>query len=472
MAAILTDRFRVVLAENFRTRIAIGENDTLNAAGVPPVELWLFFAKSEQWANNTPLAPVDNQESTFDIYDQIIGLKKISSADIRGVIRNNKWQSGTIYDIYRDDYGKVKSTVGAVINYVQGLSFENHLYETNFYVVTSEYKVYKCLANGSNGPSTIEPSSTTNAPFSLVDGYTWKYMYSINANDFEKFKSDEYVPVPESTSIDPNNVLPPSSNFGGAVYNVLIDAPGTGYLSNQEFDIIGDGQNGRVRIISTDATGGITSIKVINPGSGYTYAQINADGGTSAVLNPIITPKEGIGQYINLELGSYRLSLHAKLEKDDFIFGNDFSVVGILYNPIITASGITAIGTKQMVLTAGLTNAAETYNDAQIVGGTSGASGRIVHYEADNENMIYTIYYTQENIQGYGINSAGVRTEFQPGEVVTISGTEQATISSGNTAVKQSELKRGSGEIIYIDNRNTISRAEDQTEDFKIIVEF
>ena len=471
MAAILTDRFRVVLAENFRTRIAIGENPTLNAAGVPPVELWLFFAKSEEWATGVPTAPVDNQESAYEIYDQIIGLKRISSSDIRGVIRNNKWQSGTIYDIYRDDYGKVRSTVGSVINYVQGLSFENHLYETNYYVVTSEYKVYKCIGNNSNNASTIEPSSTTSAPFTLADGYVWKYMYSINANDFEKFKSDEYVPVPESTSIDANNVLPPASNFGGAIYNVLIDAPGTGYLSNQEFDIVGDGENGRVRVISTDAAGGITSIKVVNPGSGYTYAQINADGGTSAVLNPIITPKEGVGQYINLELGSYRLALHAKLEKDDFIFGNDFSVVGILYNPTITAAGDIAIGTKQMVINAPLVNAAETYNDVQIIS-NNGASGRIVHYEADNVNLVYTIYYTQENIQGYGIDSSGVRTEFQPGDVVTIGGTEQATIASGNTSVKQSELKRGSGEIIYIDNRNTISRAEDQTEDFKIIVEF
>ena len=468
MAAILTDRFRIVLAENFRSRLIIGENSALNAAGVPPVELWLFFAKSEQW-NGTPDAPVDNQEASFNIYDQIIGLKRISSADVRGVIRNNRWQSGEKYDIYRDDYGKVipDEENPNLNNFVQGLKFENHLYETNFYVVTSEYKVYKCLNNNYNGPSTIEPSSTSSAPFTLADGYVWKYMYSINANDFEKFKSDEYVPVPEATSIDPNNVLPASSNFGGSIYNVIIDAPGTGYQAGDEFDIIGDGQNGKVRVLSTNVDGGILTIKVTNPGSGYTYAQINPQTqGLTAILNPIISPKEGIGQIINLELGSYRLALHAKLEKNDFIFGNDFSVVGILYNPTITANGDKAIGTKQMILSGSLTNSPEEYNDKKITS-SSGASGRIVHYEGTTN----TIYFTQENIFGYGINSSGVRLEFQPGDVVTIE-SEQATISTGTTSVKQSELIRGSGEIIYIDNRNTISRAEDQTEDFKIIIEF
>lgn len=468
MAAILTDRFRIVLTENFRSRIIIGENPGLISAGVSPVELWLFFAKSEEWTG-VPDAPVDNQEASFNIYDQIIGLKRISSADVRGVIRNNKWQSGEIYDIYRDDYGKIipNQTNPNIVQYVQGLKFENHLYETNFYVVTSEYKIYKCLSNNYNNPSTIEPSSITSAPFTLADGYVWKYMYSINANDFEKFKSDEYIPVPEQTSIDQNNILPASSNFGGSIYNVIIDSPGTGYKADDEFDIIGDGENGRVRVVSTDVDGGIVSLKILNPGSGYTYAQIDAvTQGVNAQLNPIISPKEGIGQNINLELGAYRLALHSKLEKSDFIFGNDFSVVGILYNPTITANGDIAIGTKQMILSGPLGNAPEEYNDLQIIS-NNGASGRIVHYEGTTN----TIYFTQENIFGYGINSSGTRNEFEPGDIVTI-GNEQATISSGTTSVKQSELIRGSGEIIYIDNRNTISRAKDQTEDFKIIIEF
>ena len=116
-----------------------------------------------------------------------------------------------------------------------------------------------------------------------------------------------------------------------------------------------------------------------------------------------------------------------------------------------------------------------TYDDAKIEGATSGATGRVIHYES--ANGVFTIYYTQENVLQYGLTSTGTKPNFVAGENVTITpiggSVEQKTVDSdASTAVKDSELTRGSGEIIYIDNRATISRADDQTEDFKIILEF
>ena len=302
-------------------------------------------------------------------------------------------------------------------------------------------------------------------------------MFSVNANDFERFKSDEYIPIPEVSSIDVNNAIAPTSNYGGAIYNVVIKTPGTNYTANSEFDIIGDGQNGRVRITSTDATGAITGLKVLNPGTGYTFAQINTTGGSNAILEPIISPREGLAtpQGMALELGAYRLALHCKLENDDFVFGNDFSVVGIIYNPVVTGSGATLNGARKMTLSystpgvSPLANAQEDYDDLLIStpGGGSGASGRIVHYEPDTVNNIYTIYFTQENILTAGQNGDGSRPSFVDGETIII-GSETVTINT----VSEPDIVRGSGEIIYIDNRNTISRAQDQTEDFKIILEF
>jgi hypothetical protein len=482
MAAILTDKFRVVFAEKFKEAIALGENATLTAllkAADPNYEatsVWLFFAKPTNWINNIPLDPIDNQENHYKIYDQIIGLKRVTSSEIRGVIRTNTWTSGTTYDIYRDDYGNIVSQVGAVTTYIQSNNFEQKLYETNFYVITSEYKVYKCLANNNGSASTVEPSSTNNAPFTLSDGYTWKYMYTINANDFEKFKTDEYVPIPALSAIDPNNVVASGDNYGGAIYNVLITTQGQGYQTGQQFDIVGDGENGKIQVETVSADGGITSIKIINPGSNYTYARINSVGGSGATFNPIITSKEGLGKFIGRELGAYRIALHARLDKNDFVFGNDFSIVGLLYNPIISQGvGNIAIGTKQLKLTAALSNSnANVYNDLSIVDSVTGASGRIVHYEADIQNDDYRIYYIQEDLVGYGLNSEGLKFDFAPDSNINIAnGQETATIAAaGLSSVKDSEVKRGSGEIIYIDNRNTISRSEDQTEDFKIIVEF
>jgi len=297
-------------------------------------------------------------------------------------------------------------------------------------------------------------------------------MFTVNANDFEKFKTDEYVPIPEDSAIDSSNIIAPAANLGGAIYNVLIDNAGTGYLANTEFDIVGDGTNGKVRITSTNQSGGITGIKVVNPGQGYTFGQVNLSTGQNGVLKPIITGKEGLGQKIGRELGAYRIAMHAKLQKDDFIFGNDFHVVGLLYNPVVSTSSGIAIGTKQLKLTASIGNTPGQWDDADMTGAISGATGTVVHYD----DISKTVYYTQENILSKGMTSTGTKPLFQAGESVNFSvpgnATDRTIISDASTAVKDSELTRGSGEIIYIDNRATISRAEDQTEDFKIIVEF
>lgn len=477
MAAILTDRFRVVFAEKFIEAITVSENPVAVGSGlVDPTSIWLFFAKSVQWENDVVLNPTDNQQDAYKIYDQIIGLKKIPSSEIRQVIRNNPWVKNTIYDIYRDDYGSTINTPGTTTNIVQGLNFEQHLYETNFYVVTSEYKVYKCLSNNKNSPSTIEPSSISAAPFKENDGYIWKYMFTINANDFEKFKTDEYIPIPASSVA--SNRIPSGANYGGSIYNVVIESAGSGYTSNTTYDIVGDGQNGQVRITSVSQNGAITGVSVINPGSNYTYAQINLGTGTNGILKPVIAPKEGIAVDFGRELGGYRVALHAKLENSDFVFGNDFSVVGLLYNPLLTTSSNKAIGTKQIQLSGPLAGGTE-YNDKSIrvtqhTGGSlaigeTAATGRIVHYEPTTG----IIYFTQENEIGFGMNVDGKRAAFLPGDTISIGNDQEtAVISNTNEAVKTSELQRGSGEIIYIDNRSTISRAKDQTEDFKIILEF
>ena len=462
MAALLTDRFRVVLAENFRNRVLLGES-----GGADPVNLWLFFARSDTWGGGLPPDPTDNQDAAFDIYDQMLGLKKINASNIRGVIRNNTWQSGTIYDIYRNDYGT------EVLNnqYISGLRSEIKLYETDFYVVTSEFKVYKCLNNNNATASTEEPTSTSSAPFTTTDGYVWKYMYSVSASDFEKFKTDDYIPIP-LTSV-PGNQISPSTNFGGSIYNVIVSAAGTGYNVDDTFNIVGDGQDARFEVTSVGENGEIRSVRIVNPGQGYTFGAAEPDDsqGSNAQFYPIFSPKEGLANVISLELGSYRLALNAKIESTDFPFRNDFSVVGIIYNPIM-APGVTdiAIGTKRMALQEPLTDTPDP--DELITGGVSGASGKLIQYV--EEGGIYYIYYTQENILNEGLNSSNQKPAFQAGEniSVTAGGGSAKTGSIAVDGLTDSDIVRGSGEIIYIDNRSPITRATDQTEDFKIILEF
>jgi len=489
MAALLTDKFRVILAERFKERITLDENDSTKSG------LWLFFARPRDWTNylgdpsNVPTNPVDNQEVAFEIYDYIIGLKKVPPSEVRQVIRNNKWTSGKIYDYYRHDYGSVVDNTqnnGNTIIYQLGVKNEAKLYETEYYVVTSEYKVYKCLDNASNSASTIEPSSTSQSPFLLSDGYTWKYMFTVNAGDFEKFKSDEYIPIPENSEV--TNRITSSSNYGGAIYKVDIKVSGSGYSTGDIFNIIGDGSNAQVRVTTVNSNGGISGLKVINPGTGYTYGQIdtslvvNSQGneqagtGSSANLTPIISPKEGIAVDFAKELGANRCVLHARLESNDFVFKNDFTVVGLILDPEFTGSPTsTAIGTHVMTLKDPLPNINNpTQVEDQQIRVTSGsapfATGTVVHYEDDGTTR--KVYFHQENLAQYGLDSRGVRTPFVKNDDIAIAALTSGSIQDSADAVSSPQLLRGSGDIIYIDNRNQISRAQDQTEDFKIILEF
>ena len=62
----------------------------------------------------------------------------------------------------------------------------SRLYDSNYYVINSEYKVYVCIDNGSSGINTTgnasldEPTFTDLEPTAAGvsgDGYVWKYLF-------------------------------------------------------------------------------------------------------------------------------------------------------------------------------------------------------------------------------------------------------------------------------------------------------
>ena len=357
MAAILTDKFRVVFAEKFKDAIALKEIPGISGVSALPAsslaEVWLFFAKATGWTNfdgtatNIANDPVDNQSSNFKVYDQIIGLKRVTSAEMRSVIRNNKWASGTVYDIYRHDYGDVTNVVGNIKTYVQSNNFEQHLYETNFYVVTSEYKVYKCLDNNNNATSDEEPTGVSTSVITTTDSYKWKFMYTLSAAQQANFLSTDFMAVsPNSNpSSDQSNVI--SAAVDGSIDIIKIKAGGSGG-TNGTFtgvNIRGDGSGGVATV--TVAGGAVTAVAVTSPGSGYTFAtisnqQIVTAGATSlsgAELDVIIPPKGGHGANAVEELGAFFVMLNTSLEgtesanSGDVSVANDFRKVCLIRDP-------------------------------------------------------------------------------------------------------------------------------------------
>ena len=72
--------------------------------------------------------------------------------------------------------------------------------------------------------------------------------------------------------------------------------------------------------------------------------------------------------------------------------------------------------------------------------------------------------YHQNDESGY--------KHFVNGETIT-GGTSSATGAlEGSNAIRASETLAGSGDIIFLENRNPINRTATQIEDIKVIIEF
>ena len=133
-----------------------------------------------------------------------------------------------------------------------------------------------------------------------------------------------------------------------------------------------------------------------------------------------------------------------------------------------------------------LTSQSGTYSaDEKITQTTTGAIGKVVEWDS----TLGILYYQQERYADYGtVSATGSNTAFSGANVVTGAssgavGTPDSTADSAVTLANGNsitftdgyanpELQPDSGNIIYQENRKPISRATDQTEDIKIIVEF
>jgi len=174
---------------------------------------YIFAAKSTPWQNDNDPPPVDNSVNSFDykINNEILFGKLVSLGYSRLMIPRYDWSFGTVYARYDDN--------------------DPDLFDKMFYVVTSEagnYNVFKCLNNNGGAASTVQPLLAETAAddvfYSTSDGYQWKYLYSIDAINYNRFATVDYVPVIPNTAVSGNAVY-------GAIETYIIDSEGANYNS-------------------------------------------------------------------------------------------------------------------------------------------------------------------------------------------------------------------------------------------------
>jgi hypothetical protein len=489
MPAIITNKFRIHNSEQFTESFSEASSNTYYLAIGRPQGFGTSTRGDSRTDNEgtdaAPLTPADSVQEEFFTFDDLLAAKKIASSDVSYVIPRRNWTTSTIYDYYRQDYGnRITGTTTTQSSYSGATS----LYDATFYVMSSAYNVYKCLDNNSNAASTTEPTGTSTSVLTTADGYKWKYMYTLSATQQTNFLSTDFMAVSTNATVS-------AAAVDGAVRIVKIKSTGSGGTTGTftGISIRGDGSSGTVSV--TVSGGVITAVTVTNVGSGYTFAYIRnsdivtagATGLTGAELDVIIEPKGGHGFDAVKELGGFYVMLNTNFEgtessnTGDFTVTNDFRKICLIRDPFSSgsaASATTLRGTKAIRFAA--SPAPGTFQvDEEINQATTGAVGKVVEWDATNR----ILHYIQTRFNDEGVDSNGNLTAFSGANVVTgqtsnatgtpsSTGSETAdniTFTSGYSA---SEIDADKGDIIYIENRSPITRASDQTENVKLIIEF
>ena len=485
MPAIITSKFRRNNAQAFQTSFGSSGNKYYLGIGKPSA----FGTKTRPdgrtenlGTDSTPITPADSVQQEYDTFDDLLAVKRITSSDVSFAAPRINWTSGTVYDYYRHDYGN-RITGGTSIQSAN--SGATNLYDANFYVMNSNFQVYKCLDNNNNGQSTIEPTGENTLILETSDNYKWKYMYTLSASAQANFLSTDFMGVSSNSTVT-------NAAVDGAVNIVKIKTPGTGGTNGTYTNIPmrGDGSNGQVSI--TIASGSVTAVSVTNAGTGYSYANIrvsdiNVAGGgslTGAELDCIIEPKGGHGFDPFEELGAFFVILNTSFEgaetanSGDFTTTNDFRRVALIRDPKSAGSAatVTTLRATRAVRFSGTPGSFQV--DEKITQTNTGAVGKVVQFDSANK----ILFYTQTRYNDEGVDANGNKILFSGTDVITgatssATGTPTGVTETINNVSLVSghslpEIDEDSGDVMYIENRAPVARSVDQTENVKLIIEF
>lgn len=440
MNILVTKNIKIDLAEEFIESVSEPASTLL----------YVTLGKNTPWANDS--APENANDSIFDqnaLWNNMIGGKKITGNDVSLVAKRIDWTSNTVYTQYDDR--------------------ANNLYNdnVNFYVLTDDYNVYKCLYNNNGAPSTIKPTYISfNTVSNESDGYIWKYMLTLGNRDRARYLTSEWMPLRKITVDDGSlQYQVQREAVEGSIDVILVSNTGQNYTnsSNILVTIRGDGVGATATASLNVTTNTISSISMTNRGQNYSYANvtITGGGGSGATARAIMPPFGGHGSYPVYELGASTILISVKIRPDEegvFLPVNDFRQVGVIRNPYIygTSNAFSNIAFSQ-ALSLTLAGSGPDYQQDEIVyqgaSPTTGTfSGRVLSSNAISGLLYLTEYTgTPTTTNLFGANSGALKFVVD---------------------VDTPELRKRSGQVIYMDNIEPITRSEDQIENIKIAIKF
>jgi len=511
MSSIFTKDFKVKLVTDFIADVA-------NTNGTSS-RYYITLGRLDEWPNeNSPTSASSSvQAYTYELYNNMIAGKRITSNDVSYMLERNTWTFNTIYDYYSH--------------------LDSNLQDKTFFVVTASRSIYKCLFNNYGKPSTVEPTSTsTSGIYQTADGYVWKFMGRISAVTFNSFVTDTYIPAIIDTnvknaavngSLDVLVVSSAGNNYvniidQGSVESVLnsqvykiantststadgyyndsafyiYSGPGLGQLSlvsnyvvntsgkyvftttalssitptskftiAPQVSIVGDGTDASAYAVVNTSTYTVDSIKVVNRGINYTYATAsiiaNSFFGEDATAYPIISPPYGHGYDILSELGCDTIGISVDFDAsvNTIPYFINYRQIGLLFNPlkIDTLPGISNTYTSNTFM-----QQLQIIMDPARTSGTFTVNDDIEGSLSKASGIIKyanTSYMMVANIVGTFVTNE------------SISGLN--SLATGSiTELNNIDLQPNSGKVLYYRNIEDIQRSDTSKEKIKLYIRF
>ena len=330
------------------------------------------------------------------------------------------------------------------------------------------------------------------------------------------------MPVPSDWSTGTDNAPVRDNAVDGGIKVVIIQNRGVGLgTANRTYTrvpIKGDGSGAECTVV-VNADQQIGSVDITNQGSGYTFGNVDIVAGglprpdAYPQLDVIIPPTGGHGSDIYKELGATNALVYSRIENDsenpDFITGNQIARIGIVENPqAFGSSSLLSLDKASAAYALRLTGtgySSATFTADSIITQTTGtgvtAIGKVISYDQitgvlkywqDRTMAGFTTVGAATTTPIFGLNADRFTADIATGGSVSITGgsipleinttfdglstsINNKTYYLGQTftsGVSNPEVKKYSGNILYVDHRPAITRSSNQKEDIKVILQF
>jgi len=421
---------------------------------IPLSSIYCFLSKVDPWTDdNNPPVPTQDQRYIKQTFKNMFVAKAVQSNELSPVIKRVNWTTGITYDYYRDDVDMFQTNVDGS-------------YVLNFYVKNRYDQVFKCLWNNNGQPSTYEPffepgSYGTNNIYQSVDGYKWKYIYTIDLGSKVNFMDTNWMPVPVGANT-PNPLV--TSAGAGSLDVINVTNGGSGYDPANAVitvTVTGDGSNATGTAVVSG--GAITNIVVTSPGTNYTKANVSISSslGSGAVAFAPTSPIGGHGFDPVSELGASHIMFSIEFngsESGNIPTDITYHQLGIVINPTtLETNPAPANGTIY-----------KTTTDFVVASGKGVyVNDEIVHQFDKDGNVTFT-----GTVLSFDVASNVIRLINTTGTITNNSSVKGNTSSTTRTLLTYSvpNFQIFSGYMSYIENRSGITRSADGIEQFKLVL--